>query len=72
MSWGVPGPSGRDLLAALLGGERDPALLADLARGRLRANLPALRQALTGRVQSHHLVLIGQILAGCPLGDRVP
>jgi transposase len=59
----VLGASGRDMLAALLGGEQDPAVLAELARGRLRAKLPALRQALEGRVQPHHLVLIGQILA---------
>jgi transposase len=59
----VLGVSGRDLLAALLAGEADPAALAELAWGRLRATRPALRQALTGRVQAHHLVLIGQLLA---------
>jgi transposase len=46
----VLGASGRDMLAALLAGEQDPAALAELARGRLRAKLPALRQALEGRV----------------------
>jgi transposase len=50
------------MLAALLAGERDPDVLADLARGRLRAKLPELRRALTGRIQPHHLVLIDQIL----------
>jgi transposase len=59
----ILGVSGRDMLAALLGGEQDPAALAELARGRLRAKLPALRQALTGRVRPHHRVLISQILA---------
>jgi transposase len=59
----VLGVSGRDMLAALLGGEQDPETLAELARGRLRAKLPALRRALAGRVRPHHLVLIGQILA---------
>jgi transposase len=58
----VLGVSGRAMLAALLAGERDPDVLADLARGRMRAKLPQLRQALTGRIQPHHLVLIGQIL----------
>ena len=57
------GASGRAMLAALLGGEADPAALAELARGRLRAKLPALRQALDGRVQPHHRVLLGQLLA---------
>jgi transposase len=59
----VLGVSGREMLAALLGGEVDPTVLAELARGRLRAKLPALRQALTGRVQVHHRVLLAQLLA---------
>jgi transposase len=58
----VLGLSGRAMFAALLEGERDPDVLAELARGKLRAKLPQLRQALVGRVQPHHLVLIGQIL----------
>lgn len=59
----VLGLSGRDMLAALLTGERDPEVLADLARGKLRAKLPELRRALVGRVKPHHLVLIERILA---------
>lgn len=59
----VMGVSGRQMLEALLGGQQDPAVLAELARGRLRQKLPALRQALEGRVQPHHLVLLGRILA---------
>jgi transposase len=59
----VLGLSGREMLAALLGGEADPAVLADLARGKLRAKLPALRQALAGRVQAHHRVVLSQLLA---------
>jgi transposase len=59
----VMGVSGRQMLDAILGGEQDPAVLAELARGRLRQKLPALRQALAGRVQPHHLVLLGRILA---------
>ena len=51
------------MLAALVQGERDPEVLADLARGTLRTKLPALREALTGWVQSQHVVLISQILA---------
>jgi transposase len=58
----VLGVSGRRMLEALVGGEQDPEVLADLARGALRAKLPELRRALTGRVQPHHLVLIGQLL----------
>ncbi|MCA1644921.1 MAG: IS110 family transposase, partial [Chloroflexi bacterium] len=59
----VLGVSGRAMLAAVLDGERDPDVLAELARGVLRAKLPQLRQALNGRVQPHHLVLISQFLA---------
>src|SRR5437763_15092 len=59
----ILGASGRDMLAALLAGERDPDVLADLARGKLRGKLPDLRRALVGRVKPHHLVLIERILA---------
>ncbi|HEV8632788.1 MAG TPA: IS110 family transposase [Chloroflexota bacterium] len=59
----VLGLSGRGMLLALVGGEQDPDVLAELARGRLRAKLPALRHALAGRVQPHHRVLIGRLLA---------
>ncbi len=58
----VLGASGREILAALLEGQEDPAALADLAKGKLRKKLPALRQALTGRVQPQHRLLIERIL----------
>ena len=54
----VLGASGRAMLAALVAGERDPGVLAELARGRLRAKLPQLRQALRGRFRGHHALLI--------------
>ena len=50
----VLGVSGRQMLAALLSGTRDPALLAELAKGKLRSKLPALKRALAGNFQSHH------------------
>jgi transposase len=59
----VLGTSGRALLEALLGGEQDPNALADLARGRLRAKLPQLRQALEGRVRPVHRVQLRVLLA---------
>jgi len=59
----VLGRSGRLMLEALLGGEQDPAVLAELARGRLRTKLPQLRQALEGRLLAHHRVLLQQLLA---------
>jgi transposase len=59
----VLGKSGRDMLNALLSGESDPLVLAELARGRLRAKLPELRLALDGRLRPHQTFLIQQILA---------
>jgi transposase len=48
------GVSGRAMLEALIAGQRDPKLLAELARGRLRVKHAALVQALTGRFDDHH------------------
>jgi len=59
----VLGVSGRAMLRALLAGERDPEVLASLARGRLREKHAALREALTGRLQPHQVIVLGQILA---------
>ena len=59
----VLGTSGRAMLEALVQGTRDPAVLAELARGRMRAKLPALRQALAGHFRPHHAFLTTQILA---------
>ena len=59
----VLGKSGREMLEALIDGEQRPEALAELARGRLRAKLPQLRQALEGRVQPHHSFLLTRLLA---------
>jgi transposase len=58
----VLGVSGRAMLAALVAGERDPDVLADLAKGRLRRKIPELREALRGRFRDHHALLIGMHL----------
>jgi transposase len=58
------GVSARRMLEALVAGTRDPEVLADLARGRLRAKLPALREALEGHFRTeHHGLMIAQVLA---------
>ena len=54
----VLGKSGRDMIEALLAGVSDAETLADLARGRLRSKLPALREALDGRVDATHRILL--------------
>jgi transposase len=57
------GVSGREMLAALLGGERDPRALAQLARTRMRAKIPMLEQAFVGRFTDHHAFLLRTMLA---------
>jgi len=59
----ILGKSGRDMLEALVGGASDSALLAQLARGRLREKLPQLEQALAGQFGAHHRFLLAQQLA---------
>jgi transposase len=59
----VLGVSGRAMLEALVGGERDPVVLAELARGVLRKKRPLLRQALKGRFSDHHALLVGLSLS---------
>ena len=51
------GVSGRDMIEALIGGERDPFRLAGLARGRLRAKLDQLEMACDGRFTAEHAQL---------------
>jgi len=59
----VLGKSGRAMLHGLVAGDQDPEALAELARGRLRVKLPALRQALEGHLQPHQRLLLRQMLA---------
>jgi len=56
------GVSGRAIMAALIAGERDPAVLAHLARGTLRSGTARLTEALTGRFTEHHAFLLTQML----------
>jgi transposase len=58
----VLGVSGRAMLEALLAGERDPAVLADLAVGQLRHKQAALEAALVGRVRPHHSFVLTELL----------
>jgi transposase len=50
----ITGVSGRAMLEALIASQRDPAALAELARGRMRQKIPELTEALTGRFSAHH------------------
>src|SRR4051812_4835076 len=50
------------MLDALVAGTTDPVVLAELACGQLRKKLPALREALEGRFDTEHALIVGQIL----------
>jgi transposase len=58
----VLGVSGRAMIRGLIAGRDDPKRLADLARGRMRSKVPALEQALHGRVDEHHRFLLAALL----------
>jgi transposase len=53
------GVSGWAMLEALVDGERSPAEMAQLARGRMRRKLHELERALHGRLEEHHRFLLG-------------
>jgi transposase len=55
------GKSGRAMLDALIAGQRDGRVLAELALGRLRKKIPALAEALIGRFDDHHAFLARMI-----------
>lgn len=50
----VLGKGTRAMIEALIAGERDPAVLADMAKARMRSKIPALTEALVGRFAAHH------------------
>ena len=58
----IVGVSGRAMLEALIVGQRDPKVLAELAKGRMRGKRAALVQALTGRFDDHHAELARMLL----------
>jgi transposase len=57
------GVSGRAMMAALIAGERDPKVLAQLARGRVAPKLGVVEEALTGHFSDHHEFLLATMLA---------
>jgi transposase len=59
----ILGKSGRAMLDALCRGTTDPELLAELAQGKLRKKIPALREALEGRFDRQHGLVVSAILA---------
>jgi transposase len=57
------GVSGRDMMAALIAGERNPQVLAQLARSRMRTKIPQLEEAFVGYFTDHHRFLLAKMLA---------
>jgi transposase len=59
----VMGASGRAILNELVAGHTDPALLAELAKGRLREKQDLLEKALRGTLKDHHRFMLAQHLS---------
>lgn len=57
--WSV---SSRQMIEAMIAGERDPAVLAQMARSRMRAKIPALEEALAGNFGDHHAIVCRQVI----------
>lgn len=62
--------SARVILAAMIAGEQDPLVLADLAKGRMRSKIPELGQALEGHFDRHHAQLAGAIITRLDMVDK--
>jgi transposase len=59
----VLGVSGRQMLEAMIAGQRDPRVLAQMAHGTMRAKISLLEEALTGHFEDHHARLARRMLA---------
>jgi transposase len=59
----IHGLSGREMIEALIGGQRDPAVLAQMAHGRMRVKIAALEEALTGHFTEHHALICRMMLS---------
>lgn len=66
----IPGVSGQDMIRALIDCQDDQNQLAELARGRLWENLPALREALCGHLSDHHRFMLGKLMDHLAYLDR--
>ncbi len=57
------GASRRQMMAALVAGERNPKVLAQMAHGRMRGKISVLEEAFTGHFTAHHGFLLSRMLA---------
>ncbi|MFF4796739.1 IS110 family transposase [Streptomyces sp. NPDC001276] len=65
----ITGRSARAMLDALVAGERDPQVLADLALGSLQGKVPLLTRALTGSFSEHHAFMVASMLRAIDEAD---
>lgn len=65
--WSV---SSREIIEALIAGSRDPAVLAQMAKGRMRAKIDRLEEALSGHFGAHHAIVCRQIIDHIDFLDR--
>ncbi|MGH3520281.1 MAG: IS110 family transposase [Haloechinothrix sp.] len=61
--------SGREMIDALIAGQRDPEVLAEMAKGRMRSKIPQLQDAMAGRFNQHHALLCRAMLARIDQAD---
>ena len=62
--------SARAMLTAMIDGEQDPLVLADMAKGKLRRKIPDLAQALTGHFDANHARLARSMLRRLDLVEQ--
>ena len=63
------GVSGREMMAALIAGERDPKMLAEMARTRMRTKIPQLEEAFAGLRLGTSMTTTGSCWPGCSPGS---
>ena len=63
--------SGREMIDALIAGQHDPTVLAEMARGRMRAKIPQLTEALDGRFNAHHAMMCQTMLTRIDQADAI-
>ena len=59
---GVWSKSSKEIVQAMISGERDPKVLAQMAKSRMRAKIPQLEEALSGNFGPHHAVVCRQVI----------
>jgi transposase len=59
---GVWSKSAKEIIEAMIDGERDPKVLAQMAKSRMRAKIPQLEEALSGTFTTHHAIVARQVI----------